>query len=331
MGQIGIVLFSYSTQFLNVTKASLESLGIEVKKVVNDLKQLEMSILEDSQNIYIAQLPAKDKNKSEKIMEFFCQKNLRWICVGEDGSENFVAMTKGAMAQIILKEVPTVTEFKAFIRILKQKIKQSLEIANILSSKTKKTGIDKKYHKIISIGASTGGTDAVQKILTKLEADIPPILVVIHMPPGFTRMYANRLNEICKMYVKEAKDGDEIKSGVVYIAPGGYQMRVYKKNDEFYLSCTLEDKVNGHIPSVDVLFESVAKNIAPNVVACILTGMGNDGALGILEIKKKGGYTIGQDEQTCIVYGMPKVAKDIGGVCLQASLREMPGIIMNNI
>ncbi len=324
-------MFSYSNQFLNVTKASLENNKIKVIKATNSLIELEKYINKKDEVIYIGHIQTKDKKKSDEILEFFYKNKLHWICIGADGTINFTAITKGAMAQIILKETPSTSEFKGFIKVLIDKIKQSLDIANILKNETKKQSIEKSFDKIISIGASTGGTEAVQNILTKLKADMPPILVVIHMPAGFTKIYANRLNELCEMRVKEAEDGDELKSGIAYIAPGGYQMRLEKKNKEYFLRCTKEEKVNGHIPSVDVLFESVAKNIAPNVVAVILTGMGNDGALGILNIKKNGGYTIGQDEKSSVVYGMPKVANDIGGICKQTDLKNIPNIISEKL
>ena len=151
------------------------------------------------------------------------------------------------------------------------------------------------------------------------------------MPPGFTRIYANRLNEICNMYVKEAEDGDVLKYGVVYIAPGDYHTRILKKNKTLFISCKKEKKVNGHMPSVDVLFDSAAKNLGAKALAVILTGMGRDGALGILNIKNKGGFTIGQDKDSCVVYGMPKAANEIGGVNIQAPLGEIAKIIMDNI
>lgn len=325
-----IILFSESAQFLNVTQRSLEFYNVHIKKCINNLDEIK-KYSNKKDKIYIAQVPTKNKERANKIIDFFSETNLNWICVGEDSSINFLAMTKGAMANIILKETPTNTEYKVFIKTLINKINQSIEIANIISSRVKKQKVDKTYDKIIAIGASTGGTEAVQSILTSLDENIPPTLIVIHMPAGFTRMYANRLNDLCKMYVKEAEDGDMLRYGVAYIAPGGYHMRILKRNGKLYISCKQEDKVNGHMPSVDVLFESIADYVAPKVVSVILTGMGNDGALGTLSIKKKGGFTIGQDRETSVVYGMPKAANEIGGVLIQAPLWDIPELIMNNI
>lgn len=330
MKQHSIVLFSESAQFLNVTKKTLEAYNINIQKCINNLNEIN-KITDKKSNIFVVQLPYKNKEKSENIISIFQQNKLNWICVGESSTINFFAMTKGAMGNIILKQTPTSVEYKVFIKNLISKINQSIEIANIINSRCKKQLINKAFDKIVAIGASTGGTEAIQYILTNLTENIPPTVIVIHMPPGFTRLYASRLNDICKMYVKEAEDGDILKYGVVYIAPGGYHMRVLKRGKELYLSCIEENKVNGHMPSVDVLFESIAQNVAPKVVASILTGMGNDGALGILHIKNKGGFTIGQDENSCVVYGMPKVANEIGGVSTQASLVDIPKIIMDNV
>lgn len=330
MEELSIVLFSESAQFLSVTRRSLELYNVKVQRCINDLEEIR-GYKSKKGEIFIVQIPSKNKEYTNDIIDFFYKAKLNWICVGENSSVNFFAMTKGAIENIILKQTPTNTEYKVFIKNLINKINHTIEIDNIINSKEEKRKVDKEFDKIVTIGASTGGTEAVQAILTKLDKNVPPMVIVIHMPPGFTRMYANRLNEICKMYVKEAEDGDILKYGVVYIAPGGYHMRVLKNKNELYISCKEEMKVNGHMPSVDVLFESIAQNVAPKVVSVILTGMGTDGALGILKIKNKGGFTIGQDKDSCIVYGMPKAANDLGAIDVQASLYDIAKIIMNNI
>lgn len=177
-----------------------------------------------------------------------------------------------------------------------------------------------KENRIIAVGASTGGTQAFSSILRELPEQMPPIVVVQHMPENFTKMYAMRLNDTCRMKVKEAENGDIVMPGQVYIAPGGLHMKVVKQEKTYRLKCLQEEKVNGHKPSVDVLFHSVAKAAGANAIGVIMTGMGYDGAKGILEMRRQGAYTIGQDEETSIVYGMPKVAYDIGGVIEQLPL-----------
>lgn len=185
---------------------------------------------------------------------------------------------------------------------------------------------------LIAIGASTGGTEATLEVLQRLPADMPGIVVTQHMPEGFTKMYAERLNRICKLEVKEAQNGDRVRKGLVLIAPGGpLQMRVEKDLKGFYVSCQPGEKVNGHRPSVDVLFSSVAKKAGRNAVGIIMTGMGRDGASGLLEMRQAGAFTIGQDKESCVVYGMPMVAYDIGGVCVQASCTNISNVLLNQL
>lgn len=181
---------------------------------------------------------------------------------------------------------------------------------------------------VIAIGASTGGTDATTEVVKTLPKDTPGIVVVQHMPEGFTGMYAKRLNTICQMEVKEAENGDKIQRGRILIAPGGLHLRVVKSaTGGFSVTCTPGEKVSGHRPSVDALFQSVANAVGKNAVGIILTGMGRDGAEGLLQMKKNGAFTIGQDEQSSVVYGMPMAAYNIGAVTRQGSLREIPELL----
>lgn len=182
---------------------------------------------------------------------------------------------------------------------------------------------------IIAIGASTGGTEATLDVMRQLPADIPGIVITQHMPKGFTQMYAERLNRLCQMQVKEAEDGDVIKRGLALLAPGGdLQMKVVKDGGIYKVRCVPGEKVNGHRPSVDVLFDSTAEAVGKNAVGIILTGMGQDGAEGLLRMRKAGAYTIGQDKDSCVVYGMPMVAYKLGAVCSQASCLAIPGVLM---
>lgn len=177
---------------------------------------------------------------------------------------------------------------------------------------------------IVAIGASTGGTEAIVAVVKDLPANTPGIVIVQHMPPVFTRMYAERLDKICKMRVREAQNGDRVEPGLILIAEGGdKQMRVKNDSRGYYVQCEVGEKVSGHCPSVDVLFESVAKVAGPHAVGVILTGMGADGAKNLLEMKKAGAYTIGQDQATCVVYGMPMVAYNLGGVTTQMPLNNI--------
>ena len=185
---------------------------------------------------------------------------------------------------------------------------------------------------IIALGASTGGTEATLTVLKGLPANIPGILIVQHMPAGFTKMYADRLNKLCKMEVREAVDGDIIRQGLALIAPGGdSQMKIVKQGGNFAVKLFPGDKVSGHRPSVDVLFQSVAENVKNNAVGIIMTGMGRDGADGLLKMRKNGAYTIGQSKESCVVYGMPMVANNIGAVCIEASAENIPAVLQKHL
>jgi two-component system chemotaxis response regulator CheB len=183
---------------------------------------------------------------------------------------------------------------------------------------------------IVALGASTGGTQATAKIIQALPSNFPGMVVVQHMPPDFTRMYAANLDKDCAMKVAEARDGDKIERGKVLIAPGGgAHLEVQKRNDGSFVRLVPGDKVNGHCPSVDRLFLSVAKHLpGKQTVGVILTGMGSDGARGLLAMHNAGSYTIGQDEKSCVVYGMPREAFEMGAVTRQAPLDNIADLLV---
>jgi len=169
--------------------------------------------------------------------------------------------------------------------------------------------------KLIIIGASTGGTEAIKEILTKLPADAPGVLVAQHMPEHFTKSFADRLNTLCKISVKEAVDNERILPGHAYIAPGHSHLLLKRSGANYMTKLDQGELVNRHRPSVDVLFRSAANVAGANALGVILTGMGKDGVQGMLEMKQAGSYTIAQDEASCVVFGMPKEAIAVGGVC----------------
>lgn len=188
-----------------------------------------------------------------------------------------------------------------------------------------------RLNTIIAIGASTGGTEAIADIIKTFPESTPGIVIVQHMPPVFTKLYAERLNSFCSMEVKEAQHGDRIQPGRVLIAPGEYHMRIRRFTGEYIVECFKGEKRNGHCPSVDILFESVAEQAGRSAIGVLLTGMGYDGAKGLLAMRKAGARTIGQDEQSSVVYGMPKVAYDIGAVEKRLALENIPGAIYSMI
>ena len=189
----------------------------------------------------------------------------------------------------------------------------------------------KKSDAIIALGASTGGTEALEQVIRFFPEDTPPVIVVQHMPAGFTKLYADRLNHSCKMEVKEAVDGERLRRGLVIVGAGEHHLRLCKDRQGYYISSKPGEKVSGHCPSVDVMFSSVAEVAGPLSIGAILTGMGKDGAEGLLKMRQAGAFTIGQDKETCVVYGMPMEAFNIGAVEVQAPLYKISDLILNNL
>lgn len=184
---------------------------------------------------------------------------------------------------------------------------------------------------VIVIGASTGGTDATAEIIRRLPDGLPGIVIVQHMPPGFTRMYAQRLDGLSGIRVAEAGDGDRVRRGRALVAAGGKHLLLKKDADGYFVRCAGGERVNGHCPSVGVLFDSAAETAGPEAVGVILTGMGRDGAEGLLRMKKAGAYTIGQDRATSVVYGMPMAAYELGALSVQAPLSKIADLILQRI
>jgi len=193
------------------------------------------------------------------------------------------------------------------------------------------TSLAETTNKIVAIGASTGGTEALKDVLMGLPRNAPGTIIVQHMPANFTGPFAERLNTMCAMEVREARNGDSIIPGLVLIAPGDYHMVVRRSGARYYVEIGSGDKVSGHRPSADVLLNSVAKIAGANAIGVILTGMGGDGARGLLAMRNAGARTIGQDEASCIVYGMPKVAYELGAVEKQLPLHKIANGIIDFI
>lgn len=185
--------------------------------------------------------------------------------------------------------------------------------------------------KIIAIGASTGGTEAIKDLLVQLPAAVPGIVMTQHMPPGFTRTFAERLNKTTRLHVVEAKGGERILPGHAFLAPGGHHLVVVRSGADYRVKLSDAEPVHRHRPAVDIMMESVAQIGGKNVVGVLLTGMGKDGARGMLAIRNRGGYTLAQDEASCVVYGMPKEAVALGGVDQIVALDKMGQVLLEKI
>lgn len=271
------------------------------------------------------------------LKKIMAEKPIKVVLVSSMNISVFDALHTGAVDFVKKPDMSSENDLAIFFRELKSKIKVA-SIANLKTNyavkkidlsllSTSKININ-SMKKIIAIGASTGGTEATLEVLKELPKETPGILVTQHMPAGFTKMYADRLNKICNMEVREAKNGDRVEAGLVLIAPGDNQMKLIKDEKGYFVTCRPGEKVSGHCPSVDVLFNSVAEQAGKNAVGIILTGMGKDGAAGLLNMKKAGAYTIGQDKESCVVYGMPMVAFNIGAVMIQASIENISDILI---
>lgn len=185
--------------------------------------------------------------------------------------------------------------------------------------------------KLIIIGASTGGTEAIKEFLMRMPSDCPGILIVQHMPEGFTRSFAARLDSLCKISVCEASHGQRVLPGHAYLAPGHSHLSLAKSGANYITQLDQGEPVNRHRPSVDVLFRSAAQHAGKNAVGVILTGMGKDGAAGMLEMRHAGAWNVAQDEASCVVYGMPREAVLVGAVHESAALEALPAMVLNHL
>lgn len=305
--------------------------GIEVVATANDPFEARDQIMKYQPDVMTCDVEMPKMNGIEFVQRLMPQYPLPIIVVSSTSGVVFDAMNAGAVDFVAKPNLTKIQGVENFIEEMIRKIK--IAAASKIQLPTEQ--IDKKMeqssfvngHKMIAIGASTGGTEAIYRILKRLPSNIPGIVIVQHIPPTFSRMFAERLNASTNLKVKEANTGDFIMNGQVMIAPGDQHMKVKKVGDRFRIECYTGDKMNGHCPSVDILFDSIAQEAGEKAIGIILTGMGYDGAKGLLAMRRKGARTIGQDEKSSVVYGMPKVAFNIGAVEKQASLDKIPQII----
>jgi two-component system chemotaxis response regulator CheB len=306
--------------------------SIEVVAKAVDPFDARDKILEYSPDVMTCDIEMPKMNGIEFIKRLLPQYPLPIVVVSSVSMAVFEAMKAGAVDFVTKPNVQAVQDVENFIYELIEKIKIAVN-AKILnydgqhSPKIIEEGASVSG-KIIAVGASTGGTEAVTSIIRALPSNIPGIVVTQHIPPIFSKMFADRLNESTQLRVKEAQTGDYVEPGSVLVAPGGKHMKIKKIGERYRAECFEGDKVNGHCPSIDVLFESVAKEAGQKAIGVILTGMGYDGAKGLLAMRRKGARTLGQDEKSSVVYGMPKVAFEIGAVERQIPLESMAQTFM---
>ena len=307
---------------------------IIVVAVAKDPFEARDKIIQFDPDVMTCDVEMPKMNGIEFIRRLMPQHPIPVIVVSAASNAVFEAMNAGAVDFVMKPDVRSVISVGNFMEEMIEKIK-ICSLAKVGSLKTSNSAVQMKTSnpanadRIIAIGASTGGTEAIYKILKCFPGNMPGVVLVQHIPPVFSRMFAERLNNSTALRVKEASTGDCLEIGSVLVAPGDRHMMVRRFGGKYKVECFEGEKVNGHRPSVDILFESVAKEAGDKAVGIILSGMGYDGAKGLLSMRKRGARTIGQDEGSSVVYGMPKVAFNIGAVEKQAPLEDIPALVQS--
>lgn len=303
--------------------------AIEIVATASDPYEARDKIIEYKPDVMTLDIELPKMSGLDFLKKLMPQYPLPVVVISSLSDKVFDALHAGAVEFVAKPKVTDRKQLESFLANelpVKIKVASTAKISNI--KKTTMNHISNTSiaddNMVVAIGASTGGTEAISAVIKEFNVDIPGTVVVQHMPAGFTGMFAKRLNEVSKVHVKEAENGDVVQRGHVLIAPGGDKhMKLVKRGGKYMVELKTAPKVNGHCPSVEVLFNSVAKVAGKNALGIILTGMGGDGARGLLAMKDAGAKTIGQDESTCVVYGMPKVAYDIGAVQYQEKLKDI--------
>lgn len=331
MRQIKVLVVEDSMLFRELLVQTLNAdPAIKVVATARDPFEARDAILEHHPDVMTLDVELPKMNGIEFLRKLMPQYPLPVVVISSLSDKVFDAMNAGAVEFVAKPSGANRQQIEAFVRnelLVKVKVAAVAKVgswkkAPVSVTSQHLTGNSKDL--LVAIGASTGGTEAIASVIKEFGTDIPGVVVVQHMPMGFTSMYAKRLNEQCRVCVKEARTGDIVVPGQVLIAPGGdAHMQLVKINGSYQVSMRPGPKINGHSPSVDVLFQSVADVAGNKAVGIILTGMGGDGAKGLLAMRRAGARTIGQDETTCIVYGMPKVAYDMGAVEYQEKLPDI--------
>lgn len=332
--RIRVLVVDDSIVFREVLSIGLSSdPNIEVVAKAVDPFDARDKIIQYQPHVMTCDIQMPRMNGIEFIKQLMPQYPLPVVVVSTISEAVFDAMNAGAVDFVTKPDMRSVDAAETFINDLIIKVKiaalSKVELHNASKNVNKESIKNNSETRIniIAIGASTGGTEAIYSLVKALPEYMPGIVITQHIPPVFSRMFADRLNSATNLYVKEAQTGDIVEKGKVLIAPGDQHMKIKKSGNCYRVECSKGDKVNGHCPSVDVLFNSVAKEAGNKSIGIILTGMGYDGAKGLLAMRKAGALTIGQDQDSSVVYGMPKVAYDIGAVMHQLPLGSMSSMV----
>lgn len=312
---------------------------LECVGAIDRPSQVEKAIIELKPDVMTLDIHMPEMNGVELLRKIMPKFRIPTVMISsfskEDGTFVLDALEAGAVDYI---QKPSMQELKIVASAICEKIRNAAcavvsQSATSLNRVSKRIAIntnDIDLNFLIAIGSSTGGTEALKTVLTALPSKIPPIVIVQHIPPVFSKAFADRMNSLCAFQVKEAEDGDIVEPSKVLIAPGGKQMKIISKNGQLKILIDDSAPVNRHKPSVDVMFDSVVQLPLTKVTAAILTGMGADGAKGLLKLRKKGAATIAQDEATSVVYGMPREAAKIGAAEKILPLQEIAHALLES-
>ena len=338
---IKVLIVDDSVFFCTMLKNKLSEFDdIEVVGTAVNAYEARDKILELSPDIMTLDIEMPRMDGVQFLKKLLPQYNIPVIVVSSIAAKKSEAERAGARCFRLKPDASKVGDVDLFVKKLANDIRrfggesQSVthaELPHSSSGAASSSVYSKGGVEIIALGASTGGTDALEAVISKLPGDCPPVIVTQHMPPVFTKMYAQRLDKSCALRVCEAVDGMRLDKGVCVIAEGGKHMELCRDTRGYYITSREGEKVSGHCPSVDVMFRSAARTAGKAVIAALLTGMGADGAKGLLELKKAGAFTIGQDKDSCVVYGMPMEAYKMGAVCKQAPLDSISSLIINKM
>lgn len=331
MGKVRVLVVDDSPIFREFLINGLKTdPDIEVVGTAGDPYEARDQILKLKPDVMTCDIEMPRMSGLEFVTKLIPQYPIPVVMISSLSDKVFDAMNAGAVDFVAKPQTASRKERDDFIKFeLIPKVKGAVNAIIKKSVLTKtayqmKGNVASKDKLVIAIGASTGGTEAIYSVVKEFNENIPGIVITQHIPPKFSEMFAERLNRQCKCACKEAQTGDIVRPGLILVAPGDKQMRLVKVGNNYQVECSGTDRVNGHCPSVDVLFDSVAKVAGKNAIGILLTGMGCDGAKGLLNMRNAGAITIGQDKESSVVYGMPMEAYKLGAVKFQLPLSEIP-------
>ncbi len=277
----------------------------------------------------------------ERVMQHFPTRTIIFSSLAKTGSETYLRALEAGAIEILEKPSIDVTQgLERLAQTIQEKIREVAKARinpitkfvpqeNVVKSNP--TAMSRTTHQLIAVASSTGGTEALKVFLSGMPADVPGTLIVQHMPPGFTKSFADNLNKMFPFEVKEAQDGDLVGPGKVLIAPGNYHMEIVRSGAFYHVKLHQGPTLHSVRPAADYLMKSVAKYVGKNAMGVVLTGMGKDGAEGLLEMKNAGAYTIAQNEKTCVVYGMPAAAVALGAAHEVLPLPDIAGKLISYV